>query len=110
MTVDLDAGILDKRITIQETFEDDDLAGGVIDNWSEVITCWAQVKPLGAKQVYEYRSQNVKATHKIKVRGNISVTDNNRILYGSRIFEILFVENELEENVVKWVTCREVRS
>lgn len=110
MLADLDAGILDKRITIQFKTMTSDSEGGNTETWSDRSSCWAEVKPFGAKQVYEYQSLNVKASHKIKVRGNIIVQENDRIIFRTRVFEVLTVENEGESNVVKWVTCREVRN
>lgn len=107
---DLDAGILNKRITIQETTETSNDRGGFTEVWSTYESRWAEIRPFGAKQVYEYRSLNVHATHRIKVRADSAVQENNRIVYGSRIFEVLTVENEFEDNVVKWVTCKETRN
>lgn len=108
--VEYNAGILDKRITIQSKVETDDGEGGVTETWTDVLECWAQVQPFGGKQVYEYRSLNVKATHRIKVRGEIDVTEADRIIFRSRIFKIHVIEDELEENVLKWITCEEIRN
>ena len=107
---DLDAGILDKRIIIQETTDTDDDQGGFDESWADATSCWAEIRPFGAKQVAEYRSLNVHASHRIKVRASVPVEEENRILYGSRVFEILTIENENEDNVVKWITCKETRS
>lgn len=106
---DLDAGVLNKRITLQEHTETPDGEGGFTESWSDVGTYWANVKPLSARQVFQYRSSNVIATHVIKVRAQVPVEEDNRILYGSRVFEVLTSENEDEANVLKWVTCKEVR-
>lgn len=107
---DLDAGLLNKRITIQEATETSDGRGGFTEGWLDTMTCWACIEPLFAKQIFEYRSLNVNASHRIKVRASITVEENNRILYGTRIFEVLTVENESESEVVKWITCKEVRN
>ena len=106
----LDAGILNKRITIQEFTEEHDSEGGYTEEWSDVGTYWASVRPLSAKQIFEYSSLNVKASHRIKVRAAVPVVEGNRISFDSRYFEVLTVENEMEANVVKWVTCQEVRN
>ena len=107
---DLDAGILNKRIMLQKVVETSDGEGGYTEVWQDVKKCWAQIKPFGAKQVFEYKSLNVKATHRIKVRANIIVEENYRICYKTRTFEVLTVENEDEAEVVKWVVCKEVRN
>lgn len=109
---DLDAGILNKRILIQEYIDSEDSEDGVsLDrNWSDVGNYWAEIKSFGSKQIYEYRSLNVQATHKIKVRANVPITEDCRIVYKGRYFTDLTIENENEDNVVKWVTCREMRN
>jgi len=107
---DLDAGKLNKRIVIQKTIEEHDSDGGLTESWEDVKKCWAEIKPLGGKQVFEYRSLNVKASHRIKVRANIEVEEYYRICYQrNRYFEVLTVEDEDEAGVVKWVICQEVR-
>ena len=108
--VDLDAGILNKRITIQQNVETDNGRGGFTESWEDVGTYWAEIKPLFAKQIFEYRSLNVHATHQIKVRANVIIDEDDQIIYGSRTFEVLTVENESESEVVKWVICKETRN
>lgn len=106
----LDAGILNKRGVIQKPVETPDGEGSFTEAWEDVKKCWMQIKPLGAKQVYEYRSLNVKATHRVKVMANIEVEESYRICYKrNRYLNVLSVENEDEAEVVKWVTCEEVR-
>ena len=68
------------------------------------------ISPLTAKQIYEYRTLNVEATHFIKIRGEVAATELNRILFGTREFEILTVEDIQERGIVKWLTCKERRS
>ena len=108
--VDLDVVILNKRVTVQQNVETDNDRGGLTETWENVGTYWAEIKPLFAKQVFEYRSLNVHATHQIKVRAAVQVGEDDRILYGSRVFEVLTVENESEGEVVKWVICKETRN
>lgn len=64
---------------------------------------------MSAKQVLEYKSVNVEASHLIKIRGEIAVSELNRVVVGSRIFEILNVEDIQERGIVKWISCKERR-
>jgi SPP1 family predicted phage head-tail adaptor len=65
--------------------------------------------PMRAKQVFEYKSLNVEASHVIKIRGEIEVSELNRIVWDGRVFEILTVEDVQERGVVKWLTTIERR-
>lgn len=110
MAVDIDAGTLRHRITIQEPGTPTaDGEGGFTPTWTDSATVWAKIRPMRAKQVEEYRSINVNATHLIEVRGAVTVEESYQIIFGSRTFEVLTVENELEESVKKWVICKERR-
>lgn len=110
MTVDLAAGDLRHRISIQSRgTPTPDGEGGFTDVWESVDTVWSKVRPMRAKQVNEYRSINVHATHLIEVRGEVDVQESYRLVFGSRTFEVLTVEDEKEEGVKKWVVCKERR-
>jgi len=65
---------LKHRITIQELSVLADGEGGFIESWDDVETVFAAVYPISAKQVFEYRSVGVDATHIIKVRGDIDIS------------------------------------
>lgn len=108
--VDLDPGELRHRITISDVSHVTDGEGGFTMSLATSSTVWARVKPMRAKQKHEYRSINVEATHLVKVRGGVDVQEEQIITFGTREFEVLTVENEMEENVTKWVMCKEIRS
>lgn len=110
MTVDLDAGVLRDRIIIQRLGNPvSDGEGGFTETWSTVATVWAGIRPMRASQIVEYKSLNVHATHLVEVRGEVDIQETDQMLFGSRVFEVLTVENEREEGVRKWVTCKERR-
>ena len=84
-----------------------DNEGGFTVSWHTFKRCSCAIYPLRAEQIFQYRSINVEATHLIKMRGYISLTDKDRILFDGRIFEILTIENIQEKDVVKYITCKE---
>lgn len=100
-------------VTIEERTNVSDGEGGFTETWATVSgysAVPAAVWPLYAKQKLEYRSINVDATHYIVFRGEITVNEkDNRILFDSRYFEILTVENIQERDVEIWCTCKERR-
>jgi len=97
---------------IQEKQTTDDGRGGQTVQWVNTTASphAMAILPLRANQVMEYRSLNVEATHIIKIRGEIAVSELNRISYDNREFEILVVEDIQERGIVKWITVKERRS
>ena len=97
------------RITIQTKVETADGEGGFSDVWVDSSTVWAAVLPIRATQRAQYASVSVEATHIVKVRGDVSVSETQRIKFNNRYLDILTVENIQEKGVLKVVTCNEKR-
>lgn len=97
---------------IQSAGKVDDGRGGFIDGWvnTHQNAHSMALLPMTAKQVLEYKSVNVEASHLIKIRGEIEVSELNRVVIDSREFEILTVEDIQERGIVKWIECKERRA
>ena len=100
-------------VTIQErTFESDN-EGGQIETWSDVsdyVSVPASIIPLSASRKEQYRTFDVEASHDILFRGEIDIVEkNNRIVYGSRIFEVKSVQDIQERTIEHLVVCLERR-
>lgn len=52
--------------------------GGFDITWIPRPNIWAEIAPLTARQKFEYESINVWATHKIKIRGNLTFQSNTK--------------------------------
>jgi SPP1 family predicted phage head-tail adaptor len=96
-------------IYVQTKTSVDDCEGGFIDTWTSGSLIWAEVSPMQAKQVFQYKSISVDATHLIRVDGYVEVPENSRILFDGRYFEVLVVENIQELDFEKVITCKEMR-
>jgi SPP1 family predicted phage head-tail adaptor len=95
------------RITLQQKQSTTDGEGGFDGNWTDVKTVWASISPIKAIQQFMYKSVNMDGTHLIRVRGLEVVAGWNRVKFGTRVFEILTVENIQERNFEKVLTCKE---
>lgn len=103
------ASVMRHYIEIQTVSRSDDTEGGVSVSWSTTATVAASVDPIKAIQQFNYKSVNVDATHLIKIRGEIAISELNRIKWGSRTFEILTVEDINENGILKVITTKEAR-
>jgi SPP1 family predicted phage head-tail adaptor len=101
------ASNMSHRIQLQTATAAPDGEGGFDTLWTTASIVWASISPIVAIKQAEYKSMGVTATHRIKVRGGVSVGEKQRILYGSRVFEILTIENIQENNVELVITCSE---
>ncbi|MCO4819787.1 MAG: phage head closure protein [Bacteroidetes bacterium] len=98
------------RITVQKRKSNSDGQGGHAISWESTGQYWAAIYPIKAQQQYDYNSIGVDATHHIKMRGYSTINDRDyRIQYGSRVFEVLTVENLQERDFELFITCKEVR-
>lgn len=105
----INIGELRQRITIQEKGLVPDGEGGFIEDWADKKTVWAKVIVVQARQQYEFNSVGVEATHRFEVRGNVKVTEDQRIRFKNRFFEIKTIEDIEERGIRKVITCRELR-
>ena len=103
-------------VWIQEKTPRSDGQGGEYNEWSDKYYVPAAVYPFKAMQKFEYQSINVEATHLVKIRGMVPITENHQIKFQERvsdtitkdrIFEILSIEDFQEQHVLKFVTCKE---
>lgn len=89
----MDIGRLDKRITIQRRSATKDAYGQEVNQWVDIASVWANVKPIGGRE--RMRSMVVESTltHTVMVRYNDALmpptqADAWRIMYGTRMFNI----------------------
>ena len=107
----MNPGKLNKRIIIQSYTSAKDPHGGENGSWATASTVWASVLTLTGRKLEIARSIDAEATVEIKIRycSNLTITVDNRILYGTRILEPTLVINEFEENRFYIITCKEKR-
>lgn len=67
-------------ITIQYAVKTSDGEGGFTTSWTSRPNVWAEICPISASQNFDYKSVNVDATHRIKIRGNLSLQSNTKFV------------------------------
>ena len=82
------AGDLRHRIVIQEKTDTPDGMGGFTSTWSEKFKARAAIWPLSSKEQLDAMKLESVITNKIRIRYRAGITSANRILFGSRIFQI----------------------
>jgi SPP1 family predicted phage head-tail adaptor len=102
----LAAGRLDKRVTIQTPTRASDDGGGYTTAWADTATVFAAVEPLGGQE--RFAAQQIKAsmTHKVIIRHR-PVNTRQRLLYGTRVFQIESVTDPNERGEMLELFCSE---
>lgn len=96
------------RIALRNNIQTRNPDGSI--NITKIVSkeCWAAIYPISSKQVFEYKSINIEASHLIKIRGKIEISENTQdFLFKNREFEILTVENLQERNIISIIMCKE---
>lgn len=103
------AGTLRHRVTIQQNTPTQDAFGEPIESWSTYATVWAAVEPLTGNERFVPVGAQVQATvsTRIRIRYRDGVTNQMRVLWGSRIYRIEAVLNLEERDREIHLLCEE---
>ena len=94
------SGNLRHRIDIQEQTETSDGMGGSSLSWASVSgmdSVPAAIWPTSSKERLDAMKQELQVTHKIRIRYRAGLTSKNRIVFGSRVFNIISIINADEK-------------
>lgn len=105
----LDAGSLNKRVTIQSQSRADDTGGGATLTYSDVSTVWASISPGSGREFANAQQIVPELTHVVRMRYR-TLTSKHRLKYtgsgGTRYFTIQSVlcPDERHEQLVVYCT------
>lgn len=109
----LDAGNLDKRVTIQAQSRTDDEGGGQTIAWTDTGSWWVSVSPTGGREFRAAQQITPELTHEIKGRFRTDVSAKHRLIYVShnttRVFAIHAVLDPMERHEQLICHCTEIR-
>jgi SPP1 family predicted phage head-tail adaptor len=84
----MQAGKLDRQITIERASVVLDGFGGEVRTWEPIATAWAAVMPISDGERWRAGEVAAHVTHRFQVRWGIGVEVADRVLYDGRTFEI----------------------
>ena len=105
--VTLQAGELNRHITLQTRASSQDSYGQQAATWSDWATCWAHIRPISGREVMTAQAINAETTHVITIRYRPGVTAAMRAVFGSRLFNILAVTEPEMAHVTLELLCSE---
>jgi SPP1 family predicted phage head-tail adaptor len=107
------AGPKRQRVTIQTLSEARDSYGQNIKSWASAGPYWARVKNLSGREAVNAKQIKADTTHLVEMRyiGTLFSTPgllpSMRLLFNSRVFNILWVNNVDERNREYQLLCQE---
>lgn len=103
----MQAGKLNKYMTLESPPAGDDGQGGKEGDWVFVMKFWGGLRE--APRNFTYSSNRMKslATHAVDVRFNTNFQNGHRITYGTRVFEITSITNIDEADRDLLLGCEE---
>ena len=103
-----DIGKKNKRVAIQTRTVTYNSYNEPIESWADTATVWAGIINSGGGEFYAAQKLNADTQAVISIRFYSGLTTLNRIKYGSRIFEILHVNDVNERHREMLLAVKEV--
>ena len=101
------AGRLQKIITIQRYTTSKNSIGEVVEDWTDLFTARAEIKPLTGKEIFANNMIRAEMSHKITIRYQDGIKVTDRIVFNGRFFDITSIANYNEQNVVIEILTKE---
>lgn len=83
----------------------DDGAGNYTNNKVLRGEAWMQMRLMRTEEIFEYRGKDVKTTHMIKMRYNVSIETTDFIEIDNVTYEVIHVDTETDRRRFKSALC-----
>lgn len=104
----MDAGRLDKRVTLRSKVVAQDAWGAPVETWSDVATVWAAIEPLSGREFFAAAQVQAEQLTRITIRHRSGVTPSLRVVWGDRSFDVQAVIDWRERHEFLQLMCREL--
>jgi SPP1 family predicted phage head-tail adaptor len=103
------AGRLRHKVSVQSRSQSLNSYGEPSNSFSQVTdgSVWASIEPLTGGENPTGDSREAVVSHKIVMRYMENVSPTYRIVFGSRVFDVVSVINKDERNIGLELMCRE---
>lgn len=102
------AGTLRHRVEIQSPTNTTEADGTFSSSWTTETTRWASVDPVSGDELSRSNQKVGELTHQVTMRHVDTLPSSYRLLWGSRVFNIVTSRNLNERDRTTLLLCREV--
>lgn len=103
----IEPGRMRNRIAIQSRTATTSETGGVTHTWSTDMTVWGSISPLSGNEPLRADKLLPEVSHRVRIRYRSGITAKNRLVFDSRVFQIVAVLNRDERNIELELLCSE---
>ncbi len=103
------AGRLRHKVTIEECVQTEDGQGGRSTEFFPVGRVFVSIRQATSLEVFNAGRQNNIVTHMIQARFTRLIDEKARLIFGTRIFNIVSIDNRDEVNRELMISAREAR-
>lgn len=104
----INAGALDRKVTIIQPSESISAIGEVVSTWSNLSTVPAMYKPLNSTERFGANAVRTERACKFHIRYRSDVTEKMRVVYGVETYRIIAI-NELGRREGLELICEAVQ-
>lgn len=104
----MDPGLMRHKIRVQKAKPGKNEFGEPDNVWEDVASIRASISPVSGREFMAVMQPHSEVTHKIVIRYNRNVTPQMRVVFGSRVFDILHIIDPWEMHQQMTLMCREV--
>lgn len=94
-------------ITFQQRTKTTNEYGELLNEWSDFTTSRASINPISGKLLISAEAVKSEITHQVHCRYLPNITNGMRIMFGTRVFDIVAVINFQEMNKELQIMCKE---
>jgi SPP1 family predicted phage head-tail adaptor len=103
----MNAGSLNKYITLQQSTRVSDGMGGFTLTYADVASLWAAIWPISANETVAANATTMVVSHRIRIRYRSVLKASWRIKFGARYFAIVGIINPNERCEWLDILCKE---
>jgi SPP1 family predicted phage head-tail adaptor len=102
------SGELKHKVSIERNAERRGDNGEIIRAWTTLALRWSSIEPLAGRELEYAHQMHADANIKFRMRFLDGMTPSDRIVMGTRVFNVLSVRNMDEAGVETEALCKEV--
>lgn len=84
----MQAGKLNRRVTVKELSDTQDAAGQPVQTWADVATVWAHIRHLSGVESIKADADTSVVKASIRIRRMTGIDAGMRVYHGSTVYEI----------------------
>lgn len=101
------AGQLRHSVTIQRAIETRGADGSTAQTWITYASVFAAIEPVSGREYFAAQAEGSDVTHRVTIRYIKGLTTKDRVLFGTRTFDIESILNTGELNAELVLMCSE---